>query len=80
MELSRLLWVRQNFPDRRIQDISGEVQRQLSNSGFAQKLRPGASIAIGVGSRGITNIATIVRGVVDYWKSHGMRPFLFPAM
>jgi hypothetical protein len=72
--------VRQHFPDRSIRDVSGEVQRQLSSSGFAEKLRPGARIAIGVGSRGITNIATIVRGVVDYWKSRGMHPFLFPAM
>ena len=80
MDFSRLLWVRQHFPDRRIQDIPGEVQRQLHGSGFAQRLRPGARVAIGVGSRGITNLATIVHGVVDYWKSQGMRPFLFPAM
>jgi hypothetical protein len=33
-----------------------------------------------VGSRGIHSIATIVRGVVEYWKGQGMRPFLFPAM
>lgn len=37
-------------------------------------------MAIGVGSRGIANIATIVRSVVDYWKAAGMQPFLFPAM
>src|SRR5207244_10224845 len=35
---------------------------------------------IGVGSRGIANIATIVRSVVDYWKQQGCRPFIFPAM
>jgi len=33
-----------------------------------------------VGSRGIANIATIVRSVVDFWKSRGFQPFLFPAM
>jgi hypothetical protein len=33
-----------------------------------------------VGSRGIHNLATIVRGVVQYWKDQGMRPFLFPSM
>lgn len=37
-------------------------------------------MAIGVGSRGITNLATIVRGVVDYFKSHGLHPHIFPAM
>jgi hypothetical protein len=37
-------------------------------------------VAIGVGSRGISNIETIVRSVVDWWKAQAMRPFIFPAM
>lgn len=37
-------------------------------------------MAIGVGSRGIHNIATIVRSVVQFWKDAGMQPFIFPAM
>jgi hypothetical protein len=41
---------------------------------------PGARVAIGVGSRGIANIATIVRAVVDFWKRQGCHPFIFPAM
>ncbi|MBS1833536.1 MAG: hypothetical protein JST65_12505 [Acidobacteria bacterium] len=77
---SRMLYVRQHFPDRRLKDIPGEVQKQLSASGFGANLKPGARIAIGVGSRGISNIATIVRSVVDFWKSKGFQPFIFPAM
>ena len=72
MQFSRLLLVRQNFPDRAIQDIPAEVHRQLSDSPFASRLKPGSRVAIGVGSRGITNIATIVKSVVAYWKSQGM--------
>ena len=37
-------------------------------------------MAIGVGSRGIANIASIVQSVVQYWRDHGMRPFIFPSM
>lgn len=77
---SRMLYVRQNFPDRRLADIPGEVHKQLAASGFGSNLKPGAKIAIGVGSRGISNISTIVRAVVDYWKSKGCQPFIFPAM
>jgi hypothetical protein len=80
MNLPRLAVVRQNFPDRSIRDIPTAIRRELSASPFPSRLRPGARVAIGVGSRGITNIATIVRSVADYWKSEGMRPFLFPAM
>jgi hypothetical protein len=80
MPFPRLLLVRQQFPDRRIADIPAEVRKQLAASDFAERLRPGARIAIGVGSRGIHNIATIVRSAVQYWRDAGMRPFLFPAM
>ena len=80
MKLPRLHLVRQKFPDRRVPDVSAEVHKQLAGSGFAARLKPGARVAIGVGSRGIHNIATIVRATVDYWKSHGHGPFLFPAM
>src|SRR5713226_4038167 len=80
MGFPKLLAVRQNFPDRAIHDVAREVQRQLGASGFSSRLKPGARIALGVGSRGIANIATIVRSVVDYWKSQGCQPFIFPAM
>ena len=80
MEFPHLVLVRQKFPYRRIPDVAAEVRKQLAGSGFAGRLKPGSRVAIGVGSRGIHNLATIVRGVVEYWKGQGMRPFLFPAM
>lgn len=80
MQLSRLLEVKQNFPDRRIHDIPAEVAKQLGSSPFASRVKPGGRVAIGVGSRGITNLATIVRAVADYFKSQGLHPQIFPAM
>src|SRR5215831_21402938 len=80
MPLPRLLVVRQKFIDRRLPDVAAEVRKQLAQSGFAARLKPGSSVAIGVGSRGIHNIATIVRNVVQFWKDAGMKPFIFPAM
>lgn len=80
MRLPRILLVRQHFPDRSIKDIAGTVLRTLSEASFGERLKPGARVAIGVGSRGITNLFTIVKAVVDYWKQQGMRPFIFPAM
>jgi hypothetical protein len=77
---SRLLLVRQNFPDRRLADVRAEATRQLEHGGFAARLRPGDRVAIGVGSRGIANIAAIVHSVVQYWQRHGMAPFVIPAM
>lgn len=75
-----MLPVRQHFPDHAIRDVRDEVLRQLAAREFASHVRPGARIAIGVGSRGIANIATITRAAVDYWNSRGHQPFIFPAM
>ena len=80
MKLPRLVTVRQKFQDRRIKDIPASVQRTLSEAEFDSRMRPGSSIAIGVGSRGISNIAEIVCAVVDFWKVRAMKPFIFPAM
>jgi hypothetical protein len=77
---SRLIVVRQKYPDMRLSDVSAEARRQMEQSGFAEQLRPGGRVAIGVGSRGIANIAVIVRAVAQYWREHGMAPFIFPAM
>ncbi len=75
-----MLLVKQNFPDRALADIPGTVTQELQDAGFGSGLAPGATVAIGVGSRGISNIAMIVKAVVAYWKAKGMNPFIFPAM
>ncbi len=80
MRFSRLLPVTQHFPDRSVKDIPGEVHKQLASASFAARLKPGSRVAIGIGSRGITNIATIARSAVEFWKSAGLKPFIFPAM
>jgi len=52
----------------------------MQQSGWREHLRPGAVVAIGVGSRGIANIDIIAREVVGYFREAGCRPFVFPAM
>lgn len=80
MKLPRFVLAEQQFPNRAIPDISAQVRNELSQADFAARVPKGARIAIGVGSRGISNIGTIVKAVVDFWKEKGARPFLFPAM
>jgi hypothetical protein len=80
MPFARLLNVRQHFPDRQIRDIPATITRELAQANFGANLKQGSPIAIGVGSRCIANLSTIVRSVVDFWKSRGFAPFIFPAM
>jgi hypothetical protein len=72
--------IEQSFPDRTIPHIAEQIRQELSAVDFAARIPKGGRIAIGVGSRGIANIATIVKAVVGFWKDHGVQPFIFPAM
>ncbi len=80
MNFPRFVDIEQSFPDRTISDIPGHIHRELSNSDFARRVPADARIAIGVGSRGISNISMIVKSVVEFWKRNGAQPFIFPAM
>ena len=80
MRLPKLLRVIQHFPNRALADVAAAVRTELESAAWTARVRPGARIAVGVGSRGITNIATIVKAVVDFWKSRGARPFIIPVM
>ncbi len=80
MELPRCAVVRQNFPRRGLPDVRAAVRDAMRTAQGLERLPPGASIAVGVGSRGIASLAEIVTGLVACLKERGFRPFLFPAM
>src|SRR5438874_407954 len=76
----RMFRVRQTFERPRVEDVPGEVQAQLKRLSLRDKVRPGASVAVTVGSRGIANIHLITKAIVDHLKSIGAKPFIVPAM
>ena len=80
--IPRMFRARQTFPRTviRPEDIPATVRAELSREPFCSKLRPGMSVAITAGSRGIANVDIITRAVVDFVKSRGAMPFLVPAM
>jgi len=73
----QLLSVRQKLVSRPLQDVTGEVRRQLDALGLAV---PQGPVAIPVGSRGISCIAEIIRASGDWLRERGAQPFLVPAM
>lgn len=72
--------VRQRFDDATLDDVPGEVEAQLSRLSLAGKIKPGQTVAIAVGSRGIANTHHIVKAIVDHIKCLGADPFIVPAM
>jgi Lactate racemase N-terminal domain len=80
MEFPEVSPLRQTKPQPMVADVAGEVRRQWRESSLPKRLKPGARIAVGVGSRGIANIDLIARTTVDTLKELGFRPFVVAAM
>lgn len=78
--LPRMVRVRQKLDEERIGSIAATVKAELSRPEIAATVKPGASIAITCGSRGIANIAEITREIVGNLKNLGAKPFIIPAM
>lgn len=72
--------VRQRFPSRAVGDVAAAVQEALETSQLKQHLRPGQSVAVAVGSRGIANLRLVVDTTLRYLKSLGAAPMIVPAM
>ncbi|MFZ5942708.1 MAG: hypothetical protein ACOYVD_01235 [Bacillota bacterium] len=80
IELPKMVRVRQKFQGEPLEDISGEIKRQFTAQNLAARLKPGAKIAVAVGSRGINKIDFITKQVIDLLKNSGFEPFIIPAM
>ena len=80
MSLPRFFTVKQNFPSERIDDLGQEVTARLVAEPSLSQIKPGQSVAIAVGSRGIDRIAEITRAVVGVLNAGGSKPFVVPAM
>ncbi len=78
--LPRMVHIRQKFKTTRIDNVSQVVADQFKRPEVRSTVKPGMTIALGVGSRGIANIAECVKQVVAELKALGAKPFIFPAM
>ncbi len=76
----KMFRLQQNFKSNRLSHVRAAVKQQLAKTSAAINVRPGQNVAIAVGSRGITNLSTIVRTVVDWVVDSGAVPFVTPAM
>ena len=79
MGFPKVVRVRQRFQSTRVEDIPARVAREVGRLDLSG-LTPGDSVAITAGSRGVANIASIIRSLAEELKKRGARPFIVPAM
>ena len=80
MNLPLLTPLRQTTPQPVVADVAAEVRRQWAGSRFVQRLKRGSKVGVAVGSRGITNLFTMVRTTLDCLRERGAEPFVVAAM
>jgi len=80
MDFPKVYRIRQAFDRTWVQDIPGTVKAELKKLALDKKVKPGQRVALTAGSRGVANIAVILKAAVEYLKSIGAKPFIFPAM
>ena len=79
MEFPKMYRIRQRFEDSRIDNIEQAVAAELRKLSLPG-VKSGQRVAITGGSRGIANIADVLKAVVEFFKSVDAQPFIFPAM
>ncbi len=80
INIPKMVKVRQIFESEKIDDLKRTLEKSLNEEKISERIKPGMSIAITSGSRGIDNISNITREVVDFIKEKGAYPFIVPAM
>ena len=68
------------LPRDRVEDVAVSVRTGLQRIGLTEQLKPGASVAITAGSRGIADIPLVIRTVANVVREAGGDPFVVPAM
>src|SRR3954463_1637386 len=72
--------VHQEFRQPEVADVPAAIDAAIRSSRIAGRVRPGGSVALTVGSRGIAGIDRISRAAADALKELGFRPFVVAAM
>jgi len=80
MELPKMTLCRQTFPRETVPSPAETLATLMNESWIPGKVRPGQTVAITGGSRGIAAIVPLTQAMVSMLKTLGARPFVVNAM
>ena len=76
--LPKMARIRQTFARPRVDDVAAEMREQMQV--LTPRIRPGMTVGLTVGSRGIQNILTMLEVAVQAVRGCGASPVLLAAM
>lgn len=80
MQIPQMVTVRQHYNVSRVADLDATVREQIARLNLSSSTKPGDTVAITAGSRGIANIGPILAATVAAVRDAGADPFIVPAM
>ena len=80
IKFPKMVKIKQKFPRYQIGDIRKTIIDQFNQSKINEQIKPGMSIAVAVGSRGISQLYEIIEAVINELKKRKAKPFIVPAM
>jgi DNA topoisomerase VI subunit B len=80
MSYPKIVKIRQILDNTQVEDIGSAIKSEMNRLEVSSKIKSGSRVAISAGSRGITDIATIISSIVREVKAFGGDPFIIPAM
>lgn len=80
MEAIKIRKIKQNFEQKKIDNISEYINHAFLNSDLKNRIKSGDKIGITVGSRGITSIGLIIKQIIIELKKINALPFILTAM
>jgi hypothetical protein len=80
MEFPKVVKIRQKFARPRVVNVEAALREQLGRGPISSTIKPGMSVALTAGSRGIAEIDEILRSLVEILKEMEAEPFIVPAM
>lgn len=80
IKFPKMYRIKQKLPNYRIENIAEVIAEQLNDNKINHLIKPGMSIAVAVGSRGIRQLYQVVETVIAELKKKKAIPFIVPAM
>lgn len=78
--IPQMVRIQQKFDSSCLEDPVATLRHELHKPGILERLKPGQTVAVAVGSRGIAHIAEFTKATLDAIKETGALPFLVPCM
>ena len=80
MNYPRFGFLRQIYPDNPPLAAEESLKAELDRTGLFEAIKPGESVVLTAGSRGIDSMKDVLAGLVEAIKARGGRPMVVPAM